>query len=311
MNEDHEFLDQMSSGPEIGDFEAMDELGSGDGESEGFEEMLEDEGAFEDDGAFEGEGLFDDEGFSDFEDDGEYGLGESYELDDEGFSDFELEPEADEFFGGLMRGISSLARRVAPVLRTVAPIAIRALGSGMFEDGEDEFDSEAGDSEDEMEAENVPGLGALDDALAEELAAAAAAAASDAEAQSLAGGITIHIMTPAPFKVKRLAPIIVKRSARLVKVLRRSRRGRPLLKVLPKIKKKTVATLVRKARKGKKVTRKTAVRVLKKQARKVLSSPKKTAVALKRNKTVRRKLKRKKLARKLNKKAIRRAERFA
>ena len=148
--------------------------------------------------------------------------------------------------------------------------------------------AEQGDSEDEMRALEVPGLSAANEALAEDLAAAAATTESDAEAQSLVGGITIHIIAPAPFRVKSVAPIIIRRTARLVRKLRRSPRSRILIRTIPTITRRTVATLVRKARKGRPVNNRTAVRVLTKHTHRTLADPKRRATALARHRARRR-----------------------
>ncbi len=152
--------------------------------------------------------------------------------------------------------------------------------------------TETGDTEDEMQAMEVSDLAVESEALAEDLAAAAAAAPSDSDAQSLVGGITIHIIAPAPFQVKSVAPIIIRRNARLVRVLRRSPKKRVLIRTIPTITRRTVATLARKVRKGKPVTARTAIRVLKKHTRRTLASRRLRAIALARHRSRRRALQR-------------------
>lgn len=281
----------------------------------GFDTEVENLALYEDDFAY-GES-----DFGEFEDD--LALGES------GFADFEdldeiTDFEGDEFFKGLWKKVRRVARRVAPILKTIAPIAGKvvggafggpagmmagsALGSllGNLEDeeafGEFEDFEDGEDSEDELGATAIPWLSGDNEALAELFAAEAAEAESEAEAQSLAGGITIHLIAPAPFAIKKVAPILTKRAARLTRLLRKSPSTRPLIKAIPTIQKKTVATLAKKAAKGKPVSPKSAVRVMAKQTRRVLASPKKTATAIVKNNLKRGRI---------NKKAVMRAERYA
>jgi hypothetical protein len=155
----------------------------------------------------------------------------------------------------------------------------------------EEFDGE-GDTEDELQATTVPGLSAVQEALAEEFAAESAETESDTEAEGLAGGVTVHIMSNAPIAVRRVSPILTRRSARLAQLLRRSPRTRPLLKTLPTITKKTAATLSAKAAKGKPITPRTAVRTMAKQTMRVMASPQRTATAIVKNDLHRRKLRR-------------------
>jgi hypothetical protein len=217
--------------------------------------------------------------------------------------------EGDPFFKGFGKALAGLARRVAPILKTVAPMAVNAVAPGLgslvgesegdFEDFEDDFEDEDG-----FDEEGFDGLSREAEILAEALAAEAASVESDGEAESLVGGITIHIVAPAPFAVKRISPILVRRSARLARVLRRSRRSRPLVRAIPTITRRTVAALSKRARSGKPVTRKIAAATLARQTRKVLTSPKRTARALTHNRGRQTTLKR------LDRRRVMRAERF-
>jgi hypothetical protein len=277
-----------------GDYEALEEMES---ESTGFEG--EDFSEREDDKFDEFSGFSGESSYGEWEDNfgayGEVGLGEL---------------EGDQFLGGLWKKVKSVARVAAPILKQIAPIAGRAVGGvvggpaglkiGGFigdtiknlegEEFEDHYGDDREDSEDEINATTVPGLTEANDLLAEVLAAEAAESEDEAEAQSLAGGIATQIMNGAPMKIRRATPIIIKRTTCLTRVLRKSSRTRPLIKAIPTIQKSTLATLTRKAAKGKPITPQTVVRTMAKQTTRILSSPKKTAIALVKNDLKRSKL---------------------
>ena len=248
------------------DFEMPDEM-SGDIGSNGF--------------GGHGDFYFEEEGFTDLDE-------EIYEDELEAFGDsdefLELEDAGEEFFPALAG--------LLPVLKTIAPYALQAVGGllGNLE-GESSLYEDEGDTLDEMAESELPFLSEYNDMLSEELAGQAAETESESEAQSLTGGVTIHILTGAPIKIKKLAPILLKKTGRLTNVLRKNRKSRPLVKVIPKIQKATISTLAKKAAKGKPVTAKTAVRVMAKQTKKVLTQPKIAARALKTNTAKRKKLK--------------------
>jgi hypothetical protein len=249
----------------------------------------------------------------------EYGLGEAEEFGDlevtaeDGFLESELgeefsDLEGDLFLGGVWKRVKKVAQKVAPIAKKLAPIAGKIVGGafggpagamigsklgGIVSQLEaEEFEGEAGDTEDEIRATTVPGLTLASEALAEEFAAESAETESEAEAQSLAGGVTIHILSHAPMSVQRVSPVLVRRSARLAQYLRRSPRTRPFLRTLPTINKRTAATLAQKAAKGKPITPRTAVRTMAMHTRQVIGSPQRAAAALVRNDLQRRKLRR-------------------
>jgi len=257
------------------EFESLDEI-SGEAGFNDFGEFEDFEPEEEGMSGFEAEGLYEDE----------FGEAEDF---------LEMEESGEEFFPALAG--------LLPILKTVAPMAIQAVGGllGNME-GESLYEGDQ-DTPDEMAESAIPFLSEYNDMLSEELAGQAAETESESEAQSLAGGVTIPILTGAPIKIKKVAPVLLKKTGRLTRVLRKNRRTRPLVKLIPKIQKKTVSTLAKKAAKGKPITNKTAVRVMAKHTKKVLTKPKVAATALKVNK-----IKRKKLD--LNKKAIARAERL-
>ncbi len=237
-------------------------------------------------------------------------LGEEESLGEwEGSFEEELEgTEGEEFLGGLWKKVKALAPKVAPILKKLAPVAGTVIGGALggpagaalsgklggvvsqLEAEEEYFDGEGGDTEDEMEAQVVPGLTPSQDVMAEVLAGQAAEVESEEEAEALAGGTTIYIVGQAPLAVKRVSPALAKGTARLTRLLRKRPQTRPFIKAIPTITKKTVATLSRKAAKGKPVTPKTAIRTMAKQTMRLFGSPKKTAVALVRNQVKRKKL---------------------
>ena len=130
--------------------------------------------------------------------DEELGFGEGEEFDVESLESSYVEGElgeefaefeGDPFLGGVWKKVKSVARKVAPVLKKLAPIAGKVvggalggpagamigskLGGGVSNLEAEEFDGE-GDTEDEIQATTVPGLTAIQEALAEEFAAESA-----------------------------------------------------------------------------------------------------------------------------------------
>ncbi|HHQ47695.1 MAG TPA: hypothetical protein ENK19_02270 [Acidobacteria bacterium] len=247
------------------------------------------------------------------------GAGEAGPLEVEDFAgDGELfvegaEEDEEEEIRRLARALEPRLRALLPLLRRLAPAAARALLAGTraspeeeedgFEDGFEEEEELLGleeEEEEDGESDRVPGLGPEAEALAEALAAAASRVPDPAEAAGLVGGVTIHILGPAPVRIRRTSPVLVRRAVRLARLLRRSPRTRPLTPVVANIVKKTARTLTKHARRGKPATAKAAVRSMAKHTAKTLGSPKRLAKALARNRVVRKRL---------SKKAILRAER--
>lgn len=261
------------------------------------------EGSFEDfddfgDGEFEVDdyGLFEDDGFGEFEDEDDFG-------------EFE---DGDEFFGKIWKGIKKVAKKVAPIAKRFAPVIGKVIGGALGGpagaaiggklggfvkswEGEDEYESE-----DEMEAE-YEGSG-LDEGLAEAMATAGSKG-NISTAQSMGSALTVTIASRAPIEVKKVLPVLSKASGDVAKVMAKSgdKRAKYLIRTLPTIQKKTVATLTAKAKKGKPITPKTAARVMTKHAVRTLNSPTAVAKALANNAVKKRKL---------DKAAIAKAERF-
>ncbi len=206
----------------------------------------------------------------------------------------EILGEEPEILGRAPRRVRQLERRLAPVLEAIVPRVSRVLGVTFGDPlAEDEllFGEQAalghGDGEGGVALEPATGWSAEDDALAEELAAQAGAAAGEIEASSLAGGLVVHLLASAPLEVKSLAPVLVRRIVRLVRLLRRSSRSRPLVLVVPAITRHTVASLMERLANGRRVSRRTASRTLAKEALRMLTRPRRAAVALTRNRILR------------------------
>ena len=246
------------------------------------------------DGSFEAdmEGLEFEDPESDFEDDFEDDLEDDFEDDFE--NDWEYgadgfaEDEADPFFGAILGGL-------APLLAKVAPLAINAVSGLLGGSREDDFE-DMEDSADELTATHVPGLTTESDMLAEAMGSAASKTRKPAEAQALIGGATAQILSRTPLKVKKNAPTLARAASRLTQALRKSPKSAKLVAVVPNIAKRTAATLTRKAKKGKPVSPKTAVRTMAKQTKRVLGSPKRTTSALKQNRIKAKKLNRRVIA---------------
>jgi hypothetical protein len=166
-----------------------------------------------------------------------------------------------------------------------------------YGDGEDESDSE-----DEMNAEDFMDFEGEDEDVAEYMADIAAKAPNSIDSGAMAGAITITIASKAPLQVKAVSPTLSSGAARLTKLMKNNPATKPLVKVVPSIAKKTVATLARKAAKGKPVTPAIAKRVMAKHTMRVLSSPRELTKAIAKNEVKKRKV---------NMKVVKRAERFA
>jgi hypothetical protein len=245
------------------------------------------------------------EGEGEFEDEWE-GEDESEDFDLGGvisglLGEGEFEDESEEFFGSIARFV----RKNAPLLKQVAKVAApmvgtafggplggalgsmaaRALGEGEFEDElelegeyEDEYELE-GEFEDEASHAMTEA-----EALAEMMAAVASRAQSDAEAEAMIGAATITVLSARDrAELRRLLPYMVRASCVLARILRRQQGSRPALRAVPSIVKRTARDLHRRSASGRPVSRRTAARVMSRQTRGVLGSPRQTAAALRRN----------------------------
>jgi hypothetical protein len=263
--------------------------------------------------------------------------------------------EGEQFFGGLRklaRGVGRFVSKAAPILRSVAKIAVpmvagavggpfgailgrvatQALGeeelmgedelAGLHEDEleavlhEDEVgmhhEDEAGmHHEDELAAlheeevgmhhetspEVLPELGAhhevgaahelgggAHEVLAEMMAESAALAQHEAEAEAMAGGSVVAVLSAADrAALRRLLPQLIRGVAVLTRILRRRRITRPALRTVPTIFRQTVRALRRRLAAGQPVTRRLAGQVLASNTRRILSSPRACGVVIFRN----------------------------
>jgi hypothetical protein len=278
---------------------------------------------------FEDAAYFDD--FDDLNGFGDAEIGFADDFDDADMMDLDFDGEADEwgFLKKAWKGIKSVAKKVAPIAKSLAPIAGKVIGGAFggpagamiggqlgglisnledepYEAGYDGFDYEGDyedemDTADEMDAEDFMGVDSEDEDVAEYMADLASKAPSSTDSQAIAGAVTITIASRAPIQVKQVAPTLASGAARLTKLLKRNPQSRILVKTVPTIAKKTVATLTKKAAKGKKITPRTAKRVMAKHAVRTLSNSREMTKALAKNEVKKRRV---------NKKAVMRAERY-
>ena len=262
------------------------------------------EGAFETADGFD---FFD----GNFEDEfgalGEYGGDGFFESDSE-FGELEADP----FFGKIWNGVKKVAKAAAPIAKRFAPqigtVIGGALGGpagaaiggklgGVVKSLEGEGESE---SESEMEAQ-YEGDG-MDEALAEAMATAGSKGDA-ATAQAMGSALTVTIASRAPVQVRQVLPVLAKAGGDVARTLVRAGdpRAKALVKALPTIQKRTVATLTAKARSGKPVTPRTAARVMTKHAMRTLNSQPALAKALANNAVKKNRI---------DRAAIARAERF-
>lgn len=284
------------------------ETGSYEDENDGFDQFAGGGDGFSDGSSGEFEFEFENFGQGEFENDGS-GEFETYGSGDfEGESEFESfgqgEFEGDEFLGKIWRAAKKVGKVVAPLAKKFAPQIGSVIGGALGGpagaaiggklggivrqlEAEDE-----GESEDEMNARSeVP---ATEDQLAEAVAMAASKG-RPIDAQSLGSQVTIFVGQRAPLPVKAVLPVLSKASGDVARLLvsRRDPRARALVRTLPAIQRRTVATLTHKARRGKPVTPRIAARVMAKHAQRTLSSPQAITRALANNAAKKRTLDRK------------------
>jgi hypothetical protein len=287
---------------------------------------------FQQEDVMDREHVFEDDAFAEAYADDFSGFDEFDEEDYLGESDLRaFNGEADEF-GFLKKawsGIKKVGKTLAPIAKKLAPVAGTVIGgafggppgamlggklgsaAGGLEDeelagleGYDDYGDYEGesDSEDEMNAEDYMDFEGEDEDVAEYMADVAVKAPNPVDSCAIAGAITNTIASKAPLQVKAVSPTLSSASARLTKVMKNNPATKPLVKVVPTIAKKTVATLARKAAKGKPVTPAIAKRVMAKQAMRVLSNPSELTKAIAKNEVKKRKV---------NMKVVKRAERYA
>jgi hypothetical protein len=212
---------------------------------------------------------------------------------------------ADPFFGGLKRrllkGVASLARRVAPgAVRALAGMipGVGAIAGPLLGQLTQRLVSESEYLAAEAEAEAFGGSNgesevgsseiAHEAALSELLAAEAAAAGSEAEAVSTIAAtlpLTITVMR-ARRAVRPVMPTLNRANIRLSRSLRRYDPN--LLRTVPAIQRRTVGNIVAAARAGAPVTPPLAVRAMAAATRSVLTNPQRVEIAVGRNMMLRR-----------------------
>jgi hypothetical protein len=222
----------------------------------------------------------------------------------------EYEDEGEYFFKKLGKGLKSLAKVAAPIAKRLAPIAARTLvgmipgvgavagplagklTSALLREGEMEaaqLEAQLFGSN-EFEAEVANTEIAHEAALTEVLAAQAAEAATEAEAEAAASAalpITITIMG-GQRALRPVTPILAQANGRLVKTLRQQGKvGKQLLRTVPAIQRRTVATLKAASRNGQPITGAMAVKAMAASTQQVLNNPRAVQRAITRNAVLR------------------------
>ncbi|MEO1294879.1 MAG: hypothetical protein AAFW75_03605 [Cyanobacteria bacterium J06636_16] len=203
-------------------------------------------------------------------------------LDGEFEADFESDYEADgeEFIGAL-----------ASILPTVAPLAIKAVGSLLKEaelEAEFELELEADfEADDEFEFEfeadwESAKPSKADRALMNHLAIAAANSQNEAEAEAFIGALTSLAAKAAPIVAKH-APTLIRGVARVGRQLMNSPTTKRLVRTLPTIAEGTVKTLAGQVAQGRPVNSRTVLQALGKNTHDTLRSPRQAAAAIRRN----------------------------
>ncbi|MBD9374514.1 hypothetical protein IB238_17975 [Rhizobium sp. ARZ01] len=254
----------------------------------------------EDIGVTEGN-FFDVESFEEFSADG-------HDFEEE----YAMEADGDQFLGAVWKAAKKAAKVVAPIAKKFAPQIGTMIGGALGGPAGAAIGGKLGSVVRSLEADNeieteeemnamirVP---AIDDQLSEAMAVAASKAPVS-DALALGSAITITISSRAPLAVKTVTPVLAKASADVARRLAATNdpRARTLIRTLPTIQRRTIATLTRKAQTGKPVTPRTALRVMAKQANRTLTNPNTIAKALAGNAAKKRQI---------DRRAVARAERF-
>jgi hypothetical protein len=125
---------------------------------------------------------------------------------------------------------------------------------------------------------------AVHEAHAELLAEVAAQAHHEAEAEAMMGAAVVTTISAADrARLRRILPHLVRGVAILTRILRMRRITRPAMRAVPVIVRSTVRTLRQRAASGQPVSRRMAGQVMAATTRRVLSSPRLCAAALRRN----------------------------
>ena len=122
------------------------------------------------------------------------------------------------------------------------------------------------------------------EALAEIMAEMAVHEQHEGQAEAMIGGAVVTVLSPRDRRALRsLMPNFIRGMAVLTAILRRRRATRPLVRAVPTIMRRTVASLKRQAAAGKPVTRRAAGRAAATEVRRVLGSPSACAAAIRQN----------------------------
>jgi beta-phosphoglucomutase-like phosphatase (HAD superfamily) len=213
-------------------------------------------------------------------------------------------------FRSLGRGLKAGLKIVAPLAKRLAPIVagkltalIPGIGpiagplaakltSSLVKEGEMEAVQMEAEffGTNEMEAEVAQTETAHEAALTEFLAAQAAEASTEAEAEAAIGAslpITISIMGGRQ-ALRSVTPILSQANSILAQTLsRQGRPGRELLRTVPSIQRRAIATLKAAARSGRPINGATAVKAMASSARRVLGNPRTVQQAVVRNTVLR------------------------
>jgi hypothetical protein len=207
----------------------------------------------------------------------------------------ELEDEGEYFFKNAWRGVQQVAKVAVPLAKQLAPVVARTLVGAipgaeavggplagslilqLLQEGEMEAVSmEAqffGTNEAELEVGNTEA--AQEAALTEVLAAEASHSERESEAGALLGAAVpsaVKSMGGAQ-ALRHIMPVLIQATARLVRLLhRRGPAGRHLLRLVPTVLRRTVASLRAAQQAGRPITSALAVRLMAAQAARVLGN---------------------------------------
>jgi hypothetical protein len=122
------------------------------------------------------------------------------------------------------------------------------------------------------------------EAMAEYLASMATRAHSEAEAEAMVGAATATMLSARDRRaLRRVLPHMVRGTAILTRVLRRSPSTRPAVRAVPSVVRLSARQLARQAAAGRPINRRLAAQVMALNTRRVLGNPRLCAAALRRN----------------------------
>jgi hypothetical protein len=206
-----------------------------------------------------------------------------YELENEAAQEAEL--ESARFFARLGRLARDSGR--SPALRRIGLSAARSvLLAGNAAAGPCAC---GGESECECEAEANPLQRVYPDALMEHLGHVAAETHNEAEAEACIGALIPLAARMAPRVspvILRAAPALIPAVATIARNLRRRPITRPLVRAVPTIVRRTVASISHQVGQGNAVPPRSAVRTLARETARVLGSPSRTVEAWRRSHTL-------------------------